>query len=75
MSETARKNKESNKELSKKDYKFHFYPWFGATEYALDQYGIVITEKDHAYFDSIEQECGVTLSIEQRAWWCATTRH
>lgn len=72
MSETARKNKEANKELSRKDYKFHFYPWFGAEEYTLDPYGIVITEKDHAYFDSIEQECGVEITIEQRAWWCAT---
>lgn len=66
------KNKRSNKESYLERLQVPLLSWFGATEYALDPYGIVITEKDHAYFDSIEQECGVTLSIEQRAWWCAT---
>lgn len=72
MSETARKNKELERPLSKKDYRFHFYPWWGAKEYRLPADGIIITAKDHAYFDGIEQDCGTVIDNEQRAWWVAT---
>jgi hypothetical protein len=71
MSETARKKKEAGLELSKKDYKFHFYPWFGADEYSLDA-DIYITSKEHEYFERIEQECDVKIGLQQRNWYIAT---
>ena len=32
----------------------------------------MITEKDHQYFNAIEQEQGCAIDLEQRAWYCAT---
>ncbi|UOH16922.1 terminase [Acinetobacter sp. NyZ410] len=72
MTEIARNKKDSGKELSKKDYKFNFYPWHGAKEYQLDHQNIHITDKEHEYFDGIEQECNVKITLDQRAWYVAT---
>ena len=71
MSETSRNKKESGATLSKKDYKFHFYPWHGAQEYRLDA-EVHITTQEHQYFDRIEQECGIKIDILQRNWYIAT---
>lgn len=72
MTEQSRKNKEAGKKLTSKDYKFHFYPWWGAAEYAMPADGVLITDKDHQYFDSIEQAANTTITPEQRAWWVST---
>ncbi len=72
MSEQARKNKESSKQLTAKDYKFHFFPWWGAKEYRIATDDVVITDKDHKYFDAIEQSEQCTIDPEQRAWYVAT---
>lgn len=72
MSEKARKVKESGRKLTPKDYKFNFYPWWGATEYRVPLDNVVITQKDHDYFDSIEARMGCSIDINQRAWWIAT---
>lgn len=71
MSETSRNKKESGATLSKKDYKFHFYPWHGAQEYQLDA-EVHITTQEHQYFDRIEQECGIKIDTLQRNWYIAT---
>ena len=71
MSETSRNKKESGATLSKKDYKFHFYPWHGAQEYRLNA-EVHITTQEHQYFDRIEQECGIKIDILQRNWYIAT---
>lgn len=71
MAETARKKKEQGAELSKKDYKFNFYPWQGADEYKLEA-SIHITQQEHDYFERIEQECGKKINLAQRNWYIAT---
>jgi len=58
--------------LSKKDYRMHFYAWYEAPEYAMGEDAANITEKDHEYFDAVEAEMGIELSIEQRSWYIAT---
>ena len=62
----------SGKKLNPKDYKFHFYPWHGEGKYTTNPDDVVITPKDHQYFDKIEGEAKCTISIEQRAWWIMT---
>lgn len=71
MAEIARKKKEQNNKLSKKDYKFNFYPWHGAKEYQLDA-DLYITDKENEYFDRLELECNIKLTVEQRKWYIAT---
>ncbi len=72
MSQRAEKLKMAGKKLGKKDYRFHFYPWWIEERYQVDPEGVVITAKDHEYFDDVEGKTGCTLSINQRAWWCMT---
>lgn len=72
MSKRAENLKLSGKNLSKKDYKFHFFPWWIEDKYRADPEDVIITDKDNEYFDSIETKMACELSIEQRAWWCST---
>lgn len=72
MSNRAQKLLESGKRLNKKDFKFHFYPWWVEKKYRAPVEEAVITEKDHEYFDSIETQMGCVIDPEQRAWWCIT---
>lgn len=72
MTRRAENLANSGKELSQKDFKFHFFPWWVESRYRADPAGVVITDKDHDYFDEIEVKMGCELDDEQRAWWCVT---
>ena len=60
------------KKLNPKDYKFHFYPWWGEKRYQTDPSEVLVTDKDNEYFDKIEADESCVISPEQRAWWCMT---
>jgi len=62
----------SGKKLNPKDYKLHFYPWWGEVAYSTDPDNVLITDKDHEYFDKIETDSKCKISINQRAWWVMT---
>ena len=72
MSQRAKGLKDSGKELTKKDYKFHFYPWWIEKQYAVSATDVIITAEDNEYFDKVEEEMRCELSLEQRAWWVST---
>lgn len=72
MSKRAEALHQAGKKLTPKDYRFHFFPWWGAMEYRMDPDDVIITEKDDAYFDLIETKMGCEIDIEQRAWWVST---
>jgi hypothetical protein len=74
MSRQAESDMQAGKKLSKKDYRFHFFPWWEAQEYRLDPASVVISDKDNEYFDKIEASESITLSAEQRAWYIATRK-
>lgn len=63
---------EQEKELTERDWRFHFFPWWQETRYRMEPDGVIITAKDHAYFDAIGQEMGTVLDNHQRAWYVAT---
>lgn len=63
---------ETGRQLHNRDWRFHFYAWWENPEYQMDPTGIVITAKEHEYFDVIEAQCDTELSMRQRAWWIAT---
>lgn len=63
---------DAGKELTKREYRLHFYAWHDAPEYRMDPAGVIITDKLHEYFDSVEAIVGTTLDDEQRAWYAAT---
>jgi hypothetical protein len=71
MTKRAMRLHDAKKGLSRKDYRFHFYPWWGAMEYRLDPDEVIITQRDDEYFDKIEAQMGCEIDIEQRAWYVA----
>lgn len=72
MVQKARAIGEQDRDLNPRDYRFHFFAWHDAPEYAIDFEGVVITKKDHEYFRQIEAELGKKISLFQRAWYVAT---
>ena len=60
------------KPLTERDWRFHFFPWWHEPHYRLDASGVPITDKDIAYFESVEAIADTVLDQEQRAWYVAT---
>ena len=58
-----------NKELTKRDFKFHFFPWYVDRDKRIDAKGVVIYSWLQDYFIDIEQKCNVKFDDEQRAWY------
>jgi hypothetical protein len=58
--------------LTERDWQLHFYPWHMAEEYQLDPTNVVITPKEHEYFDKVEGETSSSLNLRQRAWYTKT---
>ena len=67
MCKKAQAMQESNEELSKLDYKFHFFPWWIDPVYRIGS-PINLTPKDHDYFLKLKTQ-GVELTNEQKYWY------
>lgn len=72
ITQRAIAQQESSKELTEKDYKFHFFSWTDADEYEIDPQNVIISDGYLKYFDEIESEIGFTISSRKRAWYVAT---
>lgn len=72
MTQRAMGLAEQRKPLSQRDYRFHFFPWWQDSGYAIDPAGVVITDKDREYFAKVEAAIGQPLTARQRAWYVAT---
>lgn len=59
--------------LTQKDWRFHFFPWWEASEYELND-SIPISEADNKYFAEVEGIIKRPLSRAKRAWYVATRR-
>ena len=71
MSVEAMEFLESGMDLTKQDYKFHFYPWFDDPKYALPvpDKGLQLTKKQFKYFTGIEAAMKMKLTDEQKNWY------
>lgn len=72
LTQIAKATDDSGRELSAKDYRFHFFSWWDADEYEVDPALVTITEKDHEYFRRVEAIIGRGISPPKRAWYVAT---
>lgn len=72
MTQRALAVQDSGRALTERDYRMHFFPWFEEPGYRMEAAGVVVTDKDHEYFDAIEAETGAKIDPEQRAWYVAT---
>lgn len=71
MSQRAKALHEKAQKLTERDYRFHFFPWWGEPAYAINS-DQSISDKDTEYFDKIEGLQGCTISHPQRCWYVAT---
>lgn len=58
---------DSGSELSKLDFKFHFFPWWGESEYRIGSVPS-ISQEHHEYFLSLAAR-GIHLDQEQKNWY------
>lgn len=75
MTEQAMASAESSKILTPRDYRFHFYPWWEEPGYRMTQehaVRVVITAKEHEYFDEVQAVMSCVIDNLQRAWYVAT---
>lgn len=72
MTQKAIAASDQGKQLTERDYRFHFFPWWQEERYRMSPENVIITNKDHDYFDKIEVEQNTVIDIEQRAWYVAT---
>lgn len=69
LTQTAKAKCDASSKLTKLDYKFHFFAWWMGSVNEIDPDGVVITPEQHEYFDSLETQLGITLSLRKRAWY------
>lgn len=58
--------------LTPLEYRLHFFPWWKAPEYRLsdqDRRRVIISAKEHEYFDTIEGQMDCAIDLGQRAWY------
>ena len=72
MTQRAQALHQQKKELSVKDYRFHFYAWWQEPKYRLSVGSVELAQEDNDYFDVVESVMGCTISPEQRTWYTAT---
>ena len=72
MTMRAKALQEQGAPLTRKDYKLHFFPWFEEPNYRAPAGTVLVTKRDHDYFDGLEAKLGVVIDDEQRSWYCAT---
>jgi len=72
MTQRAMATAEKGVELSKRDYRFHFFAWWQEPGYRMASTNVAITEKDLEYLAEVEAATGTRLDAEQRNWYVAT---
>lgn len=71
MTQRSRALAEKGADLTEKDYRFHFFPWWGEQAYRIDG-DVPMSAKDAEYFATVEAAMGCTIDPQQRAWYIAT---
>lgn len=71
MTEEARKLLEAGETLNRKQFKFHFFPWWQDPKYVLPEAvgRMVLSDAETQYFDKVEQYAGKAITPAQRAWY------
>lgn len=67
--ENARSKQNTDAPLTSLDFKFFFFPWWRNPEYAIGAEGVPIPAPLAAYFETIKESHGISLTPEQKAWY------
>ncbi len=69
MCKKAQDDQKLGKQLSKLDFKFHFFPWWQEPTYRIGS-SVSLTQDDLEYFESLERR-NIKLDAEQKYWYSA----
>jgi len=69
LCQRAERLKEAGEPLTSLDPRFHFYPWWMKTTHRLPKCGVYINQQLKTYFQTLEEDHGIVLDAEQRAWY------
>ena len=72
MAIKAEARSQIDRPLTIREWRFNFEPWWKNDDYQMDPTGVIITAKEHDYFDTVEAAARTTLTLPQRAWYIAT---
>jgi hypothetical protein len=61
--------------LSKKTFKFHFFPWYENPKNIIDPSTVEVPLRISEYLDRCEQDVGIKFTSEQRAWYAVEERN
>lgn len=66
----------ANADLTKLDWKFHFFAWWQDPKYkaTVPKGGLVLSKTQEEYFAGIERAMSMTLSDEQKQWYIGKER-
>lgn len=67
--DTAQRKARMKEELSKLDFKFHFFPWYERADYILPAHTVQLTPEQRKYFAEMEAKLSIKFSPEQKAWY------
>lgn len=65
----AQERQQIKRPLMKKEFKFHFHAWWQDNKYKTDPTHIVFFPEEEKYFKALQDEHGVLLDDEQKAWY------
>ncbi len=65
----ARKNVVKGKDISKVDFKFHFFSWQSEKSYRLEE-EVTIPQELNEYFVSLKEKEHIDLDEQQKNWYC-----
>jgi hypothetical protein len=67
LSKRAQELKDNKAQLSKLDFRFHFFPWYGEKDYRIGSC-VSISNELHDYFVQLKAQ-GIELDLEQKNWY------
>lgn len=69
MVQRAKGRQLAGRELDKRDFKLHFFPWHQDKKYVADPKTVIIPQRLLEYYDKLYAQYGICLSEEQMAWY------
>jgi hypothetical protein len=71
MTQRAIALSQSNKVLTARDFRFHFFPWWQDPNYVIEG-DVPMSPADVEYFETLEAANGIEIRQPQRNWYVAT---
>lgn len=66
---TALKRQQEGLPETPLDFRLHFFPWMGRSEYRLDPRMVIVSAEKHKYFDALQAKLGIAIDAWERAWY------